>query len=48
VRVGDTAVVFGAGHDGEPTAETWADWAETIGDELVTGVMPRVPRVYVG
>ncbi|NEN06377.1 alanine racemase [Diaminobutyricibacter tongyongensis] len=48
VRVGDTAVVFGPGLDGEPTAEKWADWAETIGDEMVTGVMPRVQRVYVG
>jgi alanine racemase len=48
VRVGDTAVVFGAGLEGEPTAEKWADWAETIGDEMVTGVMPRVQRVYVG
>ncbi len=48
VRLGDTAVVFGPGLDGEPTAEKWADWAETIGDEMVTGVMPRVKRVYVG
>ncbi|WP_345764570.1 alanine racemase [Diaminobutyricibacter sp. McL0608] len=48
VRVGDIAVVFGSGAEGEPTAETWADWAETIGDELVTGVMPRVTRVYIG
>ena len=48
LHVGDTAIVFGAGIDGEPTAEKWADWAETIGDEMVTGVMPRVQRVYVG
>ncbi|HEY2555618.1 MAG TPA: alanine racemase [Diaminobutyricibacter sp.] len=48
VRVGDTAVIFGSGHDGEPTAEKWADWAETIGDEMVTGVMPRVERIYIG
>jgi alanine racemase len=48
VRVGDTAIVFGPGADGEPTAEKWADWAETIGDEMVTGVLPRVERVYVG
>ncbi|MDQ1608799.1 MAG: alanine racemase [Microbacteriaceae bacterium] len=47
VDVGDVAIVFGAGDEGEPTAEEWADWAETIGDEIVTGVTPRVPRVYL-
>ncbi|MFF1574106.1 alanine racemase [Leifsonia sp. NPDC058292] len=48
VRVGDTAILFGPGVDGEVIAEKWADWAETIADEIVTGVSPRVPRVYVG
>ncbi|UAJ78018.1 alanine racemase [Leifsonia sp. ZF2019] len=48
VRVGDTAVLFGPGDHGEATAETWADWAETIADEMITGVAARVPRVYVG
>lgn len=48
VRVGDRAILFGSGADGEATAETWADWAETIADEMVTGVTPRVPRIYVG
>lgn len=48
VRVGDTAILFGPGANGEATAETWADWAETIADEMVTGVAARVPRVYVG
>lgn len=48
VRVGDTAVIFGSGADGEPIAETYADWADTIADEIVTGVSARVPRVYVG
>jgi alanine racemase len=48
IRVGDTALVFGPGVDGEPIAEKWADWAETIGDELVTCVSSRVPRVYIG
>ena len=47
VAVGDTAILFGSGSDGEPTAEQYADWAETIADEMVTGVAARVPRVYV-
>ncbi|WP_431277429.1 alanine racemase [Leifsonia poae] len=48
VDVGDTAIVFGPGVNGEPIAEKWADWAETIGDEMVTGVASRVPRSYIG
>ncbi len=48
VRVGDVAVLFGPGDGGEVTAEKWADWAETIADEMITGVAARVPRVYIG
>ncbi|GAA1444925.1 alanine racemase [Leifsonia poae] len=48
VRVGDTATLFGPGVNGEVIAEKWADWAETIADEMVTGVAQRVPRVYLG
>lgn len=47
VKVGDAAILFGPGTDGEPTAEKYADWAETIADEMITGVAARVPRVYV-
>lgn len=47
VNVGDTAVLFGNGRSGDVTAETYAGWAETIADEMVTGVGGRVPRVYV-
>ena len=46
VGVGDEVTVFGAGDDGEPTAEEWARWAGTIGDEIVAGVR-RLPRVYL-
>ncbi|MEY9850929.1 alanine racemase [Leifsonia sp. EB41] len=46
VAVGDSAVLFGSGRDGSVTAEKYADWAETIADEMVTGVAVRVPRVY--
>ncbi|QOD43457.1 alanine racemase [Clavibacter zhangzhiyongii] len=47
VEVGDTAVILGPGDRGEPTAEDWAGWAETIGDEIVTRVGPRVVRIHL-
>jgi alanine racemase len=47
VRVGDIAVLFGAG-PGEPTAQDWADAAGTISYEIVSRVGARVPRIYVG
>jgi alanine racemase len=46
--VGDEAIVFGAGDSGEPTAETWAAWAGTIGDEIVVRASRRIPREYLG
>lgn len=48
LEVGDEVVVFGTGDSGEPTAEEWADWARTIGDEIVTQVSGRVRRIHVG
>jgi alanine racemase len=48
LAVGDRVVLFGVGDAGEPTAEEWAGWAETIGDEIVAQVAPRVPRAYTG
>ncbi|GAB2447341.1 alanine racemase [Conyzicola lurida] len=48
VAVGDRAVVFGSAERGEPTAEEWAAHADSIGDEIVASITPRVPRVYVG
>jgi alanine racemase len=44
---GDTVVLFGSDRRGEPTAEQWAAHADSIGDEIVVSVAPRVPRVYV-
>lgn len=44
VAEGDEAVVFGAGDRGEPTAEQWAGWAGTIGDEIVARASGRIPR----
>lgn len=46
-RSGDEVVVFGSGDHGEPTAEDWAQWAGTIGYEIVTRIGPRVPRLHV-
>ena len=46
ISIGEKAIVFGSGADGEATAEEYAQWAGTIPDEIVTGVPTRVPRVY--
>jgi alanine racemase len=49
VREGDTAVFFGPGEGGEPSAQDWADELGTIHYEIVTGVNDRrVPRTYTG
>ncbi|MBN8882817.1 MAG: alanine racemase [Salana multivorans] len=48
VSAGDTAVLWGSGRDGEPTAEDWARAAGTISYEIVTRLGARVPRVHVG
>lgn len=46
--VGSEVIVFGPGDRGEPTAEEWATWAGTIGDELLARASTRIPRVYLG
>jgi alanine racemase len=48
VTEGDTAVLFGDGTSGEPTAQDWAQAAGTIGYEIVTRIGSRVPRTYTG
>jgi alanine racemase len=48
VAVGDIAVLFGPGDDGEPTADDWAEAIGTINYEIVTRIGGRVPRVYRG
>jgi alanine racemase len=45
---GDSAVLFGSGRDGEPTAQDWADATGTIHYEIVTRIGARVPRIYLG
>lgn len=48
VRAGDTAILWGSGRDGEPTAADWAAASGTISYEIVTRLGARVPRVYTG
>lgn len=48
VQLGDEAVIFGPGDDGEPTATEWAEATGTIGEEVVLKVDRRIPRVYHG
>lgn len=44
---GDDVVLFGAGTDGEPTAQDWADWCDTISYEIVTRMGGRQRRVWL-
>ncbi len=46
-QVGTEAIIFGPGDQGEPTAEEWAAWAGTIGDEILAQASTRIPRVYL-
>lgn len=46
-QAGDLVTLFGPGTAGEPTAQDWAEAADTIAYEIVTRVGPRVPREYV-
>lgn len=47
LAAGDEVTIFGAGAGGEPAPGDWAEWAESIGDEVVTRIAPRVRRTYV-
>ncbi|MFG2590922.1 alanine racemase [Streptomyces sp. NPDC048438] len=44
---GAEAVLFGPGDRGEPSAEDWAQAADTIAYEIVTRIGSRVPRVHL-
>ena len=44
-RVGDEVVVFGAGERGETSATTLAERIDTVGEEILTRLTPRVRRV---
>lgn len=47
-RTGDLVTLFGPGDDGEPTAQEWAESADTISYEVVTRLGSRIQRTYVG
>ncbi|MER7999610.1 alanine racemase [Streptomyces sp. NPDC095613] len=46
-EAGARAVLFGPGDHGEPTAQDWAEAADTIAYEIVTRIGSRVPRVHL-
>lgn len=48
VAIGDEVIVFGAGSGGDPTADDWAGYCDTINYEIVTRIAPRVVRRYIG
>lgn len=43
-RVGDEVLLFGPGDRGEPTAQEWAEWCDTISYEIVTRIGGRELR----
>ncbi|HEX7405300.1 MAG TPA: alanine racemase [Candidatus Nanopelagicaceae bacterium] len=45
-HAGDWVTVFGAGNDGEYTADDWGKASQSINYEIVTRIGPRVPRIY--
>lgn len=46
-EAGDEVVLFGAGESGEPTAQEWAEWCQTISYEIVTRMGGRQTRRWV-
>ena len=47
VCAGDAVTIFGTDGTVTITADEVAEKAQTIGYELVCGIAPRVPRVYL-
>jgi alanine racemase len=45
---GEIVTLFGPGDDGEPTAQEWADAADTINYEIVARIGGRTVRTYRG
>ncbi len=48
VKAGDRAVLFGDPAEGYPSADDWADAADTINYEIVARIGPRVQRRLLG
>jgi alanine racemase len=42
----DRGILFGDGSRGEATLQDWGDSLESIGEEVVTRLSPRIPRHY--
>jgi alanine racemase len=47
VEPGEPVVLFGDGQDGAPTADDWAEAADTISYEIVTRISGRFHRRHV-
>jgi alanine racemase len=47
VRLHDEVVLIGGQGEGHIAAEEVAGWAATINYEVTTGLMPRVPQIYL-
>lgn len=47
-RAGDEVVLFGDPATGVPSAQDWADAADTISYEIITRMSTRLPRVFRG
>ncbi len=47
VQIGDQAVLIGSQNGASQSADDLGAQADTISHEILTGLMPRVPRVYV-
>jgi alanine racemase len=47
VRIDDPVVALGRQGDAEISVEQVAQWAQTISNEVMTALGPRVPRVYL-
>ncbi|WP_341945340.1 alanine racemase [Microbacterium sp. LWH11-1.2] len=45
MRVGDEVMLFGAGESGEVSATTLAERIDTVGEEILTRLTPRVRRI---
>ncbi|MEO3974179.1 alanine racemase [Streptomyces sp. CAU 1734] len=47
IQEGAEVLLFGPGTRGEPTAQDWAEAADTIAYEIVTRIGTRVPRLHL-
>ena len=48
VCLGDVATLIGSDQDEQITVDDVAEQADTIGYEILTGLSPRLPRIWKG